>query len=280
MDPSVRAFSFVDRITSVQPGERIEGRFVIPSRLDSFPPSLVAEAVGQLAAWSAMAAINFEFRPVAGLAGGIELLAPVSPGEVLELSAELETADREAVSYGGTARVEGRPVIRLEHCVGPMLPMEEYDDPQVSRDRFSSLCEGKAPPCGFGGIPPFTVKREGGDAGQSVRAAFQVPESAPIFADHFPRRPVFPGTLLMHTNLQLAAELAAELSPPATGGQWSLASVSNVKIRVFSPPGERLEVEAELKKCSGDSAVIMVETRNANRMVSAARVHLIGEGRT
>jgi 3-hydroxymyristoyl/3-hydroxydecanoyl-(acyl carrier protein) dehydratase len=106
-----------------------------------------------------------------------------------------------------------------------------------------------------------------------------VPESAPVFADHFPRRPVFPGTLLMHTNLQLAARLAEELPPPATGARWTLSAVSNVKIRTFSPPGEILEVEVQLKKCSEDSALMSVETRNANRTVSAARVHFTGEGR-
>jgi len=280
MDQHTRAFSFVDRITSVQPGVRIQGRYAISAGLDSFPPSLVAEAVGQLAAWSAMAAINFEYRPVAGLAGGIELLAPVRPGQVLELSAELETADREAVSYGGVAHADGLPVIRLENCVGPMLPMEGYDDPQALRDRFASLCNGGAPPCMFGGIPPLTVRRLGGDIGQSVRAAFQVPDSSPVFADHFPRRPVLPGTLLMHTNLQLAAGLAAELPPPATGGHWSLSSVSNVKIRTFSPPGEMLEIEVQLKKCSGSFAIMAVETRNSNRTVSAARVHLTGEDRS
>src|SRR5882762_5562483 len=133
MHENSRAFSFVNRITSVQAGIRITGQYAIPADLDSFPSSLVAESIGQLAAWSAMAALNFERRPVAGLAATIELLAPVRPGQVLELAAELESVDAEAVAYGGTAHADGKPVLRLHHCVGPMLSQEEFDDPQAVR---------------------------------------------------------------------------------------------------------------------------------------------------
>src|SRR5262245_29514872 len=125
MDEHFRAFTFVSRITSVDPGVRVRGTYDIPPDIGSFPHSLVAEAVGQLAAWSAMAALDFKFRPVAGLAAHIELLSPVRPGQTLELAAELETVDVDAVAYGGIAHVGGLPVIRLEHCVGPMMPMEE-----------------------------------------------------------------------------------------------------------------------------------------------------------
>ena len=279
MDHHFRAFSFVDRITSVEPGVRIRGRYAIPAGIDSFPSSLVAESVGQLAAWSAMAAVNFEVRPVAGLAGNIELLAPVKPGEILELAADLETADREAVAYGGTAHVDGKLVIRLEHCVGPMVPLEDFDDPQALRDRFALLCGEGATPGAFAGVPLLVLERTGGEKGTSVRATLQVPTEAAIFADHFPRRPVFPGTLLMHKNLELAAALAGELPPPAAGGRWALRSVSDVKIRTFTPPGEKLEIEVKLEECATDAATLMVEARNARRSVGGARVNLVAEAR-
>src|SRR6266478_8669227 len=123
MDHHFRAFSFVDRITSVQESSRIAGNYSVPARIEAFPGSLVAEAVGQLAAWAAMAAVNFERRPVAGLAGAIDLGKPVRPGQVLQLSADLETIDEEAVAYSGLASVDGIPVVRLHNCVGPMVPV-------------------------------------------------------------------------------------------------------------------------------------------------------------
>jgi len=70
----------------------------------------VPEAVGQLAAWSAMAALDFKVRPVAGLAGRIELMSDVRPGQSLELAVEIQTAEMDAVAYGGTAQVDGSPL--------------------------------------------------------------------------------------------------------------------------------------------------------------------------
>ena len=208
MDGHFRAFSFVDRITAVEPGVRSRGTYQIPARLAEFPSSLVAEAVGQLAAWSAMAKLDFKVRPVAGLAGKVEFLAPVRPGQTLELAAEIETAELDAVAYGGTASVDGKPVIILENCVGPMLPLEEFDDPQAVRDRFATLQNPGATPGVFGGVPTISFNRTNSEVGKSARATLQVPADAPFFTDHFPRRPVFPGTLLMNVNLQLAAALA------------------------------------------------------------------------
>lgn len=272
MDEHFRAYTFVDRITSIEKGARIRGSYTIPSDLEVFPAALLAEAVGQLAAWAAMSAVNFEYRPVAGIAGGVEFLAPVAPGQTLELAAELESVDAEAVAYDGAAYVHGIPVIRLEHCVGPMLPLREFEDPQAARDRFALLCGGGAEPGGFRGIPALSINRTGGEKGKSMRGNLQVPVAAPLFADHFPRRPVFPGTLLMHMNLQLAAELANEIPPPNNGAQWMLRRVSGVKLRAFIPPGDMLELEVKLKECLGDSATMSVEIRKENRTIGGARV--------
>ena len=269
MDGHFRAFSFVDRIKAVEPGVRIRGTYQIPAGLTEFPSSLVAEAVGQLAAWSAMAKLDFKVRPVAGLAGKVEFLAPVRPGQTLELSAEIETAEMDAVGYGGAASVDGKPVITLENCVGPMMPLEEFDDPQVLRERFTVLQNPGATPGAFGGVPTITCIRTDGEAGQSARATLQVPADAPFFSDHFPRRPVFPGTLLMNVNLQLAAALAAEIP-----GRWQLRSVHDVKLRAFIPPGENLELEAKLDEREGDSVFIIVETRKGKKLLGGARVRL------
>lgn len=272
MDEHFRAFSFVNRIISVQTGIRIRGGYSIPPDIGAFPPSLVAEAVGQLAAWTAMAAVDFKSRPVAGLASSIKLLAPVRPGHSLELAAEIESVDAEAVAYSGTASADGVPVIRLQHCVGPMVPLADFDDPQVVRDRFALLCNSGSEPGGFAGVPALTLDRIGNETSQWTRATLHVPASAAFFADHFPRRAVFPGTLLMHANLQLASTLAAEIPAPANGAVWNLRQISNVKLRTFTPPGEVLEIEARLNEISGNTATLAVETRKGKRVVGSARV--------
>ena len=80
MSDHFAAFSFVDRITEFVPGTRAKARFAVPAGLASFPSCLVAEAVGQLAAWVAMAHIDFRGRPVAALASETRFHRDVRPG--------------------------------------------------------------------------------------------------------------------------------------------------------------------------------------------------------
>jgi 3-hydroxymyristoyl/3-hydroxydecanoyl-(acyl carrier protein) dehydratase len=268
MDAHFRAFSFVDRITSVQDGKRIRGRYTIPSTATEFPLALVGEAVGQLAAWAAMAAVNFELRPVAGLAGSVELHREPVVGQVLALAADLEEVDNESVQYNGTAHLGEQLVIRLQDCVGPMVPLADFDDPKLLRGRFELLCNTGAVPGDFLGLPQLSLERISGNPGQAIAATFQVPTDAPLFGDHFPRRPVFPGSLLMHLNIQLGADLASEITPPGTG-RWVPATMVDMKLRSFIPPGAVLRFEATLKQRSEDSAKLMLKTSMGNEVVGS-----------
>jgi 3-hydroxymyristoyl/3-hydroxydecanoyl-(acyl carrier protein) dehydratase len=227
-----------------------------------------------------MAALDFKSRPVAGLAADIEFFSLVQPGQMLELTAELESVDTEAVAYGGSAHVNGLPVVRLQHCVGPMVPVEEFDDPQALRDRFALLQGGGAAPGAFGGLPSFALERIEGEAGCCLRATLHVPASAPFFGDHFPRRPVFPGTLLMNSKLELAQALVAQLPAPTAGGSWRLRGLADVKLRAFTPPGETLEIEARVHQLLPEETVVIVETRKGKRVISSARVVLAPEQRS
>ena len=278
MDEHFRAFSFVDRITGIQPGVSIRGQYTIPPTVNGFPASLVAEATGQLAAWSAMAAVNFSHRPVAGIAGRIELLSTVHPGQMLELEAQLESVDTETVGYSGTAQADGVPVIRLLDCVGPMVPTDEFDDPQALRDRLKLLCAAGVTPGAFGGVPALELERGGGEPGQLARAVLRLPAHAPIFADHFPRRAVFPGTLLMHANLQTAALLADEL-PSGNGATWVPRIVSDVKLRAFIDPGQTLSLQAKRMGQSDRSLSVAVESRINQRLIGSAEVEFWREAK-
>jgi len=277
MDHHFRAFSFVDRITAFEPGVRISGKYTIPADIAEFPLSLVAEATGQLAAWSAMAAIDFSHRPVAGLAGRVELLREVRPGDTLETSAELENADTNDVAYGGVATVNGEPVLRLHHCMGPMMPIGDFDDPELLRARLELLRGEGAVPGAFGGVPAFSLDGLVVEEGPNLkaRATLQVPADAAFFGDHFPKRPVFPGTLLMNMNLKLVTALAA--SVPVRAGAWTPRAVVDMKLREFISPGELVSIEAMVAKLEGGALKISVETRNEKGRLGTARVELTPE---
>jgi len=146
------AFSFVDRITEYEPGQRAYGGFKVPATITAFPSCLVAEAVGQLAAWVAMAHVGFRARPVAALALETRFVRDVMPGSALELAVALDSCDDAAVAYSGHARVDGATVIELHDCLGPMLDIEQFESPAVLRDRFALLCGAGAEPGRFQGV--------------------------------------------------------------------------------------------------------------------------------
>ena len=272
MSDHFRAFSFVDRILADEPGKHISGRYSIPSGIAEFPLSLVSEAIGQLAAWSSMAATGFEVRPVAGIAGRVEFIGAVKPGDVLELEATLVKADLEAVGYDGLAKVNGEVVVRLLDTLGPMVPMSDFDDPGAMRNRYDLISSTGAEPLAFGGVPLLEAERTGGLSGDSVEGVFRVPEGGAFFGDHFPRNPVFPGTLLMNMKLAFALGLAKEI----TGvGAWKPAAACDVKLRSFMPPGEILDVKAEVESRDEGFLRVIVTTRKGKRLNSSARFELV-----
>jgi 3-hydroxyacyl-[acyl-carrier-protein] dehydratase len=272
------SFSFVDRITSLAPGVRATGRYAIPGTVDRFPLSLVAEAVGQLAAWAAMARLDFRFRPVAGLAGEAVFARAVAPGEVLDLEVAIERCDEEAVAYGGGAAVAGVQVLALVHCVGPMLPMEEFDAPDAVRADFELLRGAGAPAGRFPGVAPREVSVIERAAGERLRAELRVPERAPFFGDHFPRRPVFPGTLLLDTQIELAVALAREAAPLRGARALAASRVTDVKMRAFIPPGQVLELRLELQSATAEGATIGMVARADGKPVATGRVEVTPRG--
>ena len=239
------AFSFVDRITEFVPGTRAQGQFHVPAAIRAFPACLVAEAVGQLAAWVSMEHIGYRGRPVAALAGETRFLGHAAPGDSLQLSVEIDDVDDDAVAYRGWAEVGGRRVLELDDCLGPMLPVGEFDAPEALRERFALLHGAGAPPDRFHGVAVPNPEAIAHVAGQSLRAILKVPVAAPFFADHFPRRPVFPATLLLDAQIGLAATLARE----AGGGAEPVASrMTRVKMRSFIVPGQEIELRVELSE--------------------------------
>jgi 3-hydroxymyristoyl/3-hydroxydecanoyl-(acyl carrier protein) dehydratase len=268
------AFSFVDRITDIAPGVRVRGTFHVPARIREFPSSLVAEAVGQLAAWSSMAHLGFRRRPVAGLARDTRFLGMVRPGDTLELEADLESCTDDDVAYAGRAAVGGEPVIVLEQCLGPMLPAEDFDAPEALRRDFEVLCGTGAPSDRFAGLPEFDLERAESVPGERVKALLRVPESAAFFHDHFPRRPVFPATLLLDSQIRLAVGLAQEAASSPDGSALTATRVLDVKVRSFIAPGQVLEIGAERVQSESDAYVARLFARANGKPVATARVEI------
>jgi 3-hydroxymyristoyl/3-hydroxydecanoyl-(acyl carrier protein) dehydratase len=267
------AFSFVDRITALEPGKAARGRFTIPAGLPEFSICLVAEAVGQLAAWVAMAQAEFRRRPVAALSGEMRIVREAAPGQTLDLGVEIESGGPDSVAFAGWARLAEMPVLELSRCVGPMLPLEEFDAAEAVRGDFETLCGPGARPGRFRGIAKPDLVLIDRVPGQRLRAAMDVPVSAPFFADHFPRRAVFPASLLLDAQVGLALRLAGETLPP--GPRLRPARVVDVKMRSFILPGQAVVIEAAMRSAMEGTAELSLAAMVGGKRVATGRVEIV-----
>jgi len=274
MSDHFAAFSFVDRICDFVPGARARGTYAIPADVAAFPPCLMAEAVGQLAAWVAMAHIGYRGRPVAALAMETRFLRGARPGDELDLAVDIDSCDDEAVAYRGSAQIAGARVIELDDCLGPMLPVAEFDDPEALAARFAVLRDGGATPGRFRGVQLPAVVRTGGVPGESGTGTLAVPAAAPFFRDHFPRRPVFPATLLLDAQIGLALAVAAESGRFTPAASVAPVRMTNVKVRSFTPPGQTLALSAQLRPGGTDTATFQLTAEAEGRTVATARVEI------
>ncbi len=302
-------YYFVDRILSIERGTAGKGSFrargvKAVSGGDAFlrevgggepglSPSFLAEAVGQLAAWVAMSETSFRRRPVAGLTAEVRVRGSARAGDQVMLSVEIESLDEDAVHYHGEALLEGVPIVTLSHSLGPMLPLENFEDPREAEGTFRQLLrpdEGE-----FGTEPPPVHRERPGSTGplparsldhpaidailerdaDRLLALTCVSRSAPYLTGHFPRDPVLPATLLFDAQVALACELAAAKSG---GRTFHVSRLLDLKMRDFVRPGSRLISEVRLRDRGETMVSAQLTGRLGDRVVSSGRVELIPAG--
>jgi 3-hydroxymyristoyl/3-hydroxydecanoyl-(acyl carrier protein) dehydratase len=260
-------FVFVDRISAIT-ADHARGELRREPDAPPLPPWLVIEAVGQLAAWIAMARGNFATRPVAALVGDVRL-SGTDVGGPLTLEARIDRVDSRAVLYSGSARIGDTEIAALRRCVGPLLPAHLFDDPAALRQRFAALCAGPLPPGAGGaeGVLPRAELSALALRGGAASAQLRVPSAAPFFADHFPRRAVYPAALLADAQNQVAAPLAAQVLGVAPE-RMRPTHVADFKVRAFSPPGQVLDLIAETHPSADGTVAIAVAATVEGRRIA------------
>ncbi len=260
-------FVFVDRIIAIS-ADHARGELHWAADGPPVPEWLAIEAVGQLAAWIAIARCEFASRPVAALVGEVQLAHGADRGP-LALEARIDRLDGRAVLYSGSARCGTTEVAVLRRCVGPLLPMEAFDDPAAVRQRFERLCAGPATAAGRGasGVPSVTVEPAEILDG-TARAQLRVPLAAEFFVDHFPRRPVFPASLLAEAQNRITRPIVARALGTVPEGV-GIVRIADFKVRAFSPPGQVLELGAVARPAHEDGAVVDVSAHADGRRIGA-----------
>ena len=254
-------FLFVDRITDIVPGVFARGLKHV-TRDDyyvnqdhhgawCFVPTLMGEALGQLAAWNVMMSNGFVARPVAGIAAKAALLRPVYVGETLILEAHIDALDDTVVQYHGDAFVGEEMVFRLEGAFGPLLPMTDFVDEAVVRRQFDEI-NRPGPVCfndyfSLGKVydedlslishaPRMMFDRViDSEPGVRMKAVKCISRAAVYFPDHFANKPVLPMTVLLACFLNLAETFIVSAG---FTGRYVCREMRRVKMNGFIYPGD------------------------------------------
>lgn len=268
---SSNTFSFVDRISSIDSTGLIKGHFVIPKTLDSFPQCLVAEAVGQLAAWYAMSCQAFAYRPVAALAGATIFNAEAMPGKRLDLLAQIERCDMDTVSYSGVAICGDRLIMELKDCIGMMLPQTGFADPVSVERHYRQLVAVGTNNNRVDVAKDVFPTDIYIDNLRRIRGRLNVPLDADFFRDHFPYQPVFPATLLIQA---LSTMVIKHLNTTDTGFHAKLMSVEGIKVRKWIYPGEQLQLEAIDLTRSSSCRLLKVKAYRSDKVIASANARI------
>lgn len=107
-------------------------------------------------------------------------------------------------------------------------------------------------------------------AGQQAVAARDLLHDDPVFAGHFPGRPVYPGVLMIEQMAQTACWLlAAEATQPC---RYALVRVMSCEFRREAGPGDRLLSRAVLTRRVGDFAFFDAEIHADGQSVASAQL--------
>lgn len=280
-------FLFVDQITDFVPGEWIRGLKHVtaddfyllpqPDGTWQFMPSLIGETLGQLAAWNVMLHHDFSLRPVAGVVEQAQIYRAVTVGETLQLQATIERLDEAAVLYSAVASVEEEVVFKVVNALGPLLPMDEFIDPQLAKAQYQEIyrplsAETKAvsPMRPVERCPGLICASPGYDhmlefnPGESMRMEKRISRQAPYFPDHFPRKPVLPMTMLLESSLAMAKIFLENSTFSET---WQVARFQRMKMNEFVYPGDSLQTILNVKQYSPEALILSFRTEVRGKRV-------------
>lgn len=290
-------FLFVDRILQIEPGKKIVGikhvsehDLYLSSKYTGEPilfPSLVSEALGQLANWLVSQHHDFKLRLVAGIVKQVNTFDYAHVGDTILLESEIVSWDDEAVIYNSQAKVGEKVICSINNAIGPFVQTDEFEGSETAKKQFNIINRP-------GDISNYQqlgqVNKQNSQAnchdmqfdrildwqpGKSVVAQKNISLIAPYFEDHFPRNPVFPMSLLLHCKMQLAQQFLIEMLGENALQQFELVQARNIKMNDFIRPGDSAICTMSCKKTDEDNYVMKFRTEVAGKRVCVSEVEFI-----
>jgi 3-hydroxyacyl-[acyl-carrier-protein] dehydratase len=106
--------------------------------------------------------------------------------------------------------------------------------------------------------------------GGRIASEATVPQQSPVFEGHFPGYPILPGVLMIETMAQTGGWLV--LATLRATRMPFLMQVEKAKMRSFVPPGQALEIAAELVHEGSGYAVVKARIAAAGKQVTDAEI--------
>ena len=110
--------------------------------------------------------------------------------------------------------------------------------------------------------------------GERLRALKNVTINEPFFQGHFPGHPVMPGVLIIEAMAQ-ACGLLVQMSrkhDPNSRALYFLVKVDNAKFTQIVKPGDKLILEAELKRMIRSMGLFQCHARVDGKVVAEAEI--------
>lgn len=277
-------FLFVDRLIEVVPGERAVGLKNVtmsePGLVELTPGSMLlpqshtVEAIAHCISWLVIASQDFRSKPIAVTTNKMLFDGWARPGDQLRLEAEIHAMREDGALCSGRALIDDRAVATMENGICAYVPIEALEDEVLVRARYRFLC-GEEPeaeevwsaeglkerwPLVAGQLWPYHLldKVVAWEPGKRLVAVKAVTRVEPMLADHFPKKPVLPGTIMAEVLAQAGLCLLERGQPNSPGPpvRATIRQVRRARFRRFLHPGDLLLVEAKVRSWDDEEAEI------------------------
>ena len=269
-------FLYVDRITEYQPGRMIRGLKNVTRSEDFLYPTddgrrrlattIVIEAAAQMGSWLAILDSNFTKRPLFLGEDLAEFQGSAYAGDMIDLTAELVRLEDDVLETISTATVNGKVIMKTQSSKGFMVPMEDYASADEVKRRYGELYRPKTKevkrvqgPVSLISSPYWAISKKqprllldgiiAHDPFKSVEAFKNVSRTEAFFGEHFPRKPIVPGVIILGM-VSDACEYLIRQDRNALGPRRRLeiTKLINGRFRKMVEPGDQCIIKVKTKR--------------------------------